>query len=81
MLVLLCLVVLCVVKPYKKYHINVTEGLIILALLFTTLSVYDRDNDLYVREGVASVCISLPFLYGGGFIIYRILKIICRKFW
>ena len=81
MLIMLCLTVLCIVKPYKKYHINVMEGLIILSLFSTTLSIYDRDNDLYVGEKVGAVAIAFPFLYGGFFILYRIGKIIVRKFW
>ena len=81
MLIMLCLTVLCIVKPYKKYHINVTEGLIILSLFSTTLSIYDRDNDLYVGEMVGRVFTAFPFVYGGLFIVYRILKVIWRKLW
>ena len=81
MLVLLCLTVLCVVKPYKKYHINVMEGLIILSLFSTTLAIYDRDNDLYVGSTVATVSIFFPFAYGVVFILYRITRILHRKFW
>lgn len=81
MLIILCLTVLCVVQPYKKYHINVTEGFIILILFSTTLAIYDRDNDLYVGSKVATVSIFLPFIYGVFFVLYRLLRILFRKFW
>lgn len=80
MLIMVCLSVLCIVKPYKKYHINIMEGLVILSLFATTLSIYDRD-DLYVGRTVALVSIAVPFLYGGLFILYRAVKMIFRKFW
>lgn len=81
MLIMLCLSVLCFVKPYKKYHINVMEGLIILFLFGATLAIYDMENDLYVGMTVASYAILFPFIYGALFILYRILKIIFRKMW
>lgn len=81
LLILLCLSVLCIVKPYRKYHINVMEGLIIFSLFSATLSIYDRDNDLYVGSKTSAVFIAFPFLYGGGYIIYRILKITYGKMW
>ena len=81
MLIMLCLTVLCIVKPYKKYHINVMEGLVILALFSTTLSIYDRDNDFHVGPTVAAVGLAFPFLYGGIFIIYKIGTIVFRKLW
>lgn len=81
LLILLCLSVLCVVKPYRKYHINVTEGLIILSLFFVTLAIYDRDNDLYVGKKTGAVFIAFPFLYGLGYIMYRFLRITYGKMW
>ena len=81
MLIMLCLTVLCIVKPYKKYHINVMEGLVILALFSTTLSIYDRDNDFHVGRMVGAVSLAFPFLYGGLFIIFKIAVVLCRKLW
>lgn len=80
LLILFCLWVLCFVRPYKKYHINVTEGLMIMALFATTLSIYDRD-DLHVGKKVGIVAVSFPFAYGGGFIIYRCTKKLLSKLW
>jgi hypothetical protein len=81
MLIFLCLAVLCMVKPYRKYHINVMEGLIILSLFSTTLSIYDRDNDLYVGQLTGAVSIVFPYIYGGGFIVYKLLMKAYRMVW
>lgn len=80
LLILLCLAVLCIVKPYKKFHINVVEALVIIALLGATVSVLD-EQDVYVGQITSSCFIAFPFLYGAVFIIYRISRELSVYIW
>ena len=80
LLILLSLGVLCVVKPYKKYHINVMEMLVLLCLFGATVSILDED-DIYIGQKVSAAFISFPFLYGIIFILYRALWNIAVACW
>ena len=80
LLILLCLAVLCIVKPYKKFHINVVEALVIISLLGATVSVLD-EQDVYVGQITSSCFIVFPFLYGAVFIIYRISRELSVYIW
>lgn len=68
--VLLCLGVICVVKPYKKYHINFMEVLVTLCLFGATLALLD-ENDIYAGSKTSAAFISFPFMYAFAFIAYR----------
>ena len=70
MIILVCLCVLCIVQPYKKFHINFMEGMVILWLLGAALAILDRE-DIYVGPTVSAWFISLPFVYALLFIAYR----------
>lgn len=70
LLIVLCLCVLCYVKPYKKYHINVAEMLVLLSLFGATVSILD-ENDLHIGPIVSTSCIAFPFIYGILFITFR----------
>ena len=61
----------CVVKPYKKAHVNVTEALMILALFGATLAILD-ENDIHVKASASYYFIAFPFLYGLLFICYSL---------
>ena len=70
MFILLCLGVICTVKPYKKYHINVMEVLVTLCLFGATLALLD-ENDIYVGPNSSVAFIAFPFMYAVVFITYR----------
>lgn len=80
LLILVCLCVLCYVKPYKKYHINVTEMLVLLSLFGATVCILD-ENDLHIGPIVSTVFIAFPFLYGLVFIAYRATRKIVIACW
>ena len=70
-LILLCLTVICAIKPYKKAHVNVMEALMIMALFGATLAILD-EQDIYVGP-VTSICfIAFPFVFGILFILYKL---------
>ncbi len=70
---MVCLIVICLVQPYKKYHINFMESFIILCLFGATLAILDSE-DIYVGPFTSVVFISIPFLYAIVFIGYRGIK-------
>ena len=72
--------VICVVKPYKKYHINVVEVLIILSLLGATVALLD-DQDIYLGQITSACFVSFPFVYGGAFIVYRVSRRLAMYIW
>ncbi len=68
--IMVCLIVICLVQPYKKYHINFMESLIILCLFGATLAILDSE-DIYVGPITSASFISFPYLYAVVFIGYR----------
>ena len=73
LLILCCLCVLCFVKPYKKYHINVMEMLVLLSLFGATVCILDN-NDLYIGPIISAGFIAFPFVYGVVFIAFRLTR-------
>lgn len=80
MLIILCLFVLCIFKPYQKYYINVVEGLLILCLLGTTLSIYD-DDDVYYGRKSTIISLSIAMAFAFFFVTYYILRAILKYSW
>ncbi len=71
--IMVCLFVICLVQPYKKYHINFMESVIILCLFGATLAILDNE-DIYVGPITSACFIALPYLYAIVFILYRGIK-------
>jgi hypothetical protein len=65
--------VLCFVKPYRKYHINVMEMLILFSLFGATVCILD-ENDLYIGPTISISFIAFPFIYGILFVAFRALR-------
>ena len=67
---LLCLLIVCIVQPYKKSYINVIEAFTLLCLFCSTIALLD-DEDIYVNGisilGVIFTC--LPFCFASLYII------------
>ncbi len=80
-LILFCLWVVCFVRPYKKYHINAIEIVMVLSLFYTTLSVYGGDNDLHIGLRAGFVTFAIPYVLGVGFILFLIGKLLWMRFW
>ena len=77
---MLCLVIICFVKPYKKLHNNISEALIILCLFGATLAILD-DDDVHVGTTAGIVLSVLPFLYGLLFIGYVVVRKLWQHMW
>ena len=67
-------------KPYKKYHINVTEMLVLLSLFGATVCLLD-ENDIYIGPVVSIFFVGFPFLYGVLFIAFRASRKIVTACW
>ena len=56
------------------------EMLVLLWLFGATVSILD-ENDLYVGQKLSAVFVSLPFVYGVVFILYRVLRSVTITCW
>ena len=80
LLILMCLSIICFVKPYKKAYINISEAAILFCLLGATLAILD-DEDVNVGVNTSIVFAILPYIYALVYILYIVGKTSGKYAW
>lgn len=80
LLILMCLLIVCFIKPYKKAYINISEAIILFCLFGATLAILD-DEDVNIGVNTSIVFAVLPYIYALIYIVYRVGRTLGKYAW